>query len=66
MYERIKKRAEDKNMSIRAVEQAAQLGNGTIDKWKKSKPNVVNLFKVCAVLECQLTDLLGDLYEKEN
>lgn len=33
-------------------------------KWKTSKPTIGNLFKVCEVLRCDISDLLGDLYEK--
>lgn len=66
MYERIKKRAEAEGMTIHQLEKEAGLGVSTIVKWKTSKPTIDNLFKVCDVLRCDISDLLGDLYEKKN
>lgn len=58
IYENIKDLCEKKNISIRALEQKAGIGNGTIGKWKSSNPNVDNLAKVARVLGVSISRLI--------
>lgn len=57
-YEVVAKLAEEKGISIKALEQMAGLGNGTVGKWKTNKPNIGNLEKVAAVLEVKVADII--------
>ena len=47
-----------KNISISALEKKAGLGNGTIGKWRDSKPNVETLSKVADALNVSLSRLM--------
>lgn len=58
MLEKVKKLAESKGLSIAALENKAEIGNGTISRWDKSKPNLKTLEKIAIVLEVPITDLL--------
>ena len=46
IYENVKKIADEKGISISALEKKAGLGNGVISGWKKSSPTVANLNSV--------------------
>lgn len=58
IYENIKAICEEKNISISALEKKAALGNGTIGKWRDSKPKVDTLAKVAGVLNVSLSRLM--------
>ena len=58
IYDNVKELADNNNLTIRQVELKAELGNGTIARWKKSKPSVVTLLKVAKVFNVPLEDLL--------
>lgn len=58
MLEKVKKIAKEKGLSIAALENKAEIGNGTISRWDKSKPNLKTLEKIAAVLDVSVTDLL--------
>ena len=58
IYENIKAICEEKNISISALEKKAALGNGTIGKWRDSKPNVDTLVKVADALNVSLSRLM--------
>lgn len=57
IYEKVKALCEERNISIRALEQRAGLGNGTISGWKDCSPNLGNLEKVAAVLKVPVESL---------
>lgn len=57
IYENIKKLCVERKISIRALEQMAELGNGTISGWKDCSPNLGNLEKVAAVLKVPVETL---------
>ena len=59
IYDKIKKIAQEKGISIMALEQKANLGNGTIGKWKNSDPGVGKIKAVAEVLEVKLEELIG-------
>lgn len=46
LYERIKKCADEKKISITNLEKAVGFSNGTIGKWKKSEPKASTLYQV--------------------
>lgn len=58
IYENVKSLADKKKLSISEIEEKAELGNGTIGKWRTFKPNLANLEKVANVLGVPVTRLL--------
>lgn len=48
LYERIKKCADEKKISITNLEKAVGFSNGTIGKWKISEPKASTLYKVAS------------------
>ena len=61
IYENVKRLCEKKRMSIRALEQCASLGNGTIGKWSESTPTIETLYMVAEVLGTTIDNLVyGD------
>lgn len=46
LYERIKQCARERKVSITNLEKELKLGNGTIGKWKTSRPSLPRLQKV--------------------
>jgi len=49
MYYKVKAIAKEKGMSIKALEKAAGLSNGTIGKWQKSTSGVGRLGSIRAI-----------------
>ncbi len=60
LYDRIKKIADDKNMSIAYIEESVKISNGSIAKWKQNIPKVDNLYKVAKFLGCSVEFLMTD------
>ena len=58
IYENVKKIAEEKGISISALEKKASLGNGVMRGWKTSSPTVANLKSVADVLHVKVDKLL--------
>ena len=46
MVRKIKELCEERGISIRALERALELGNGTIARWDVSRPSVDKIAKV--------------------
>ena len=59
LYDKVKKLADEKNLSIREVEIRAGAANGTIGKWRDGKPFAETLIKVAAVLEVSVEELMA-------
>ena len=57
LYDKIKKIAQEKGISITVLEQKANLGNGTIGKWKNSNPRITNVIAVANALGVKLEEL---------
>ena len=57
-YDVVAKLAKERGISIKALEEEAELGNGTISKWRFTKPNIGNLEKVAKVLEVSVVDII--------
>ena len=60
IYENVKKIAEEKGISISALEKKAGLGNGVISGWKTSSPTVANLKAVSVILGTTVDKLLEE------
>lgn len=60
IFDNIKRITDAKNISIRTLETEAGLANGTVGKWRTSKPTIDNLMSVAKVLGVALTDLLKE------
>lgn len=60
IYDNIKSVAEKKGMSIAEIEKKAQIGNGTIGRWRKSFPNVDSVVKVAKVLNVSVNTLIRE------
>lgn len=58
IFEKVKRLANEKGISISALEKEAGLGNGVIRKWKTSSPNVDSLKAVAMVLDVKVSKLL--------
>lgn len=64
-YEVIARMAKERDISIKALEEAAGLGNGSIGKWRTLKPNLGNLEKVANYLGVSVVDIIKES-EKSN
>jgi transcriptional regulator with XRE-family HTH domain len=60
IYEKVKSLADKKGMNISELEKRAGLSNGTIGKWRDSKPLAENLAKVAKVLNVSVNTLLKE------
>lgn len=60
LYDRIKRMADDQNLSISYIEENAQLSNGSISKWKINIPRADSLYKVAKFLGCSVEFLISD------
>lgn len=58
IFDNISKRADEKGMSINALEEKAGIASGSIYKWKTVSPTIRSISKVAAVLGCSVDDLI--------
>lgn len=63
MYEKIKKIADERGVSIYRIEKDTGLSNGAISKWNKAQPSSSNLMKVAEYLKVDMKDLLKKNYK---
>lgn len=66
VYDAVKKRADEKGISIYELEKRVGLTSGSIIKWNDSIPRSDRLYSVAAVLGCTMEDLLEESKGKEN
>lgn len=59
LYDRISYLAASNGMSIAEVERKADLGNGSIRRWRKSIPSADKLYRVSKLFGIAMEDLLG-------
>ena len=60
IFENIQKIAQEKNLTIQAIEKSCELGNGTISKWKENNnPKIDNLLRVARFLEVSVDQLIA-------
>ena len=60
VYEKIVKISKERRISITKIEDMAELGHGTIGKWKTVDPQIGNVKKVADALNVSLNELLED------
>ena len=60
LYDKIKSLADERGLTIRQVERAAELGNGTIGGWRTAAPTLENLRKVAVVLQVPVSVLIEE------
>jgi hypothetical protein len=65
IYDEIVKRAKEKKIPIRRIEEITGLSTGSICKWNAVSPSARNLKAVADVLECSVDDLLVDVGDPE-
>ena len=58
IYENIKKRCNQKGISIAELERATKLSVGSISHWRVSDPKVGNVKAVADYLHCTIDELL--------
>ena len=59
LYERVKRLAKEKNISIYKLEKEAGLAPSAIAKWTKFMPTLKNAFAVANVLGITVDELIG-------
>lgn len=59
IYDCIQRICDERGISIRSVEIAAGLKNGTISKWNKSSPTIKSLKAVADVLKVKVDKLIS-------
>lgn len=59
IYDNIKAYCDKKKISVTELERRAELGKGTICKWKTSSPTVDNLKSVAKALGVDVKKLIG-------
>lgn len=60
LYDKVKRLCDENNISVNQLEIKLGLGNGTVSKWKKSLPNVTNLFKVADYFNMSVYELKSE------
>lgn len=60
IYDKVKKLADERNISIYALERKAGLKNGAISKWQASSPTLKSLQAVANALEVSINELLEE------
>ena len=60
VYDRIVEICRERNISITKVEDMAELGHGTIGKWKKVDPQISNIRKVANALKVPISVILDE------
>ena len=58
IFDNISKRADEKGLSINALEEKSGIASGSVYKWKTVSPTVRSISKVAAVLGCSVDDLI--------
>lgn len=60
LFDKLKRLADEKGISIKQLEEQAGLANGTIGKWRESEPSVMNLSRVTQILGASIDDLIRE------
>lgn len=60
IYDNVKKLCEERGINISVLETTLKIGNGTIGRWKKSKPLAETLKKVADYFGVTIEELMSD------
>ena len=60
IFENIKKKCGEKNVSIYTLERETGIGNGVIAKWQHGSPRVESIQKVANYFGCTVDELLKE------
>ena len=60
IYDNVKALCEERNLTIQKLEEQAKLANGTIGRWRDSKPMAESIKKVAAVLGVSMEEVMKD------
>lgn len=66
IYDEIVKRAKQKKVSIRWIEETAGISNGSMCKWNSVSPSARTLKAVADILGCGVDDLLVDVGDQND
>ncbi len=66
IYDRIRKVAKERELTIKQLEEEAGLGNGTLRRWNNTSPSIDNLIKVAKILSVSVDALLPNYQGKEK
>lgn len=65
IYDNVKALCEERNLTIQKLEEQAKLANGTIGKWKDSKPMAESIKKVAEVLGVSMEEVMKENNQTE-
>jgi len=60
VYDKVKKLADERGISIYALEKKAGLPNGAISKWKESSPTLKSLQAIAGALSMTVEELIRE------
>ena len=60
VYDKVKKLADKRGISIYALEREAGLPNGAISKWRESSPTLKSLQAVAGALKVTIDELIAE------
>lgn len=60
IYDNVKVLCEERNLTIQKLEEQAKLANGTIGRWRDSKPMAESIKKVATVLGVSMEEVMKD------
>nr|DAS81885.1 MAG TPA: repressor protein [Caudoviricetes sp.] len=60
IYEKVKRICKERKISIFQLERNCGIGNGTIGRWRNSKPNTETIKKVADYLRLSVDELLEE------
>ena len=60
IYDNVKALCEERNLTIQKLEEQAKLANGTIGRWRDSKPMAESIKKVATVLGVSMEEIMKD------
>lgn len=60
IYDNVKALCEERNLTIQKLEEQAKLANGTIGRWRDSKPMAESIKKVATVLGVSMEEVMKD------
>lgn len=60
IYDNIKRRCDEKGLSIHRMEAEAGIGNGVVRRWNSMSPRLSGLKKAARYLGCEVSELIKE------